>query len=137
MSGRLDDTGFADPRAALAIVRRMKIRARLDDARASTEALLKLLQKTCQERSSERSAVGEQAVRLGASDEAGGRRGVRIAVSEADAMRERELLEGVDLILDLMDHLGAGIGQGLFSAVGAPEDMGAPESGHSLCGGAK
>lgn len=129
--------GFASSRAARMLIRRMKLRAALKDARASIEDLLKRLDE------------GEQADRRAHAallDGLGGlvpdaldrvQRNRAVNPIAGDDVREKDLLEGVDLVLQLLDAVGVGLRHGLFSSYGGQKPMSPSENAHRLCGGAK
>lgn len=134
MSGVQDlALGFSDVDTVREIVRRLKMRAALKDASASIEELLKLIDKGVQA-DRDRSAV--------LFDEAGNLLPAEVERLQRDAainrvagkdVREKELLEGVQLVLDLLDRVGVGIRHGLFSSCGGSELSQGDESGHRLC----
>ena len=131
------DSGFASSRAAKMLIRRMKLRAALKDARASIEDLLKRLDE------------GEQADRRAHAallDGFGGlvpdaldrvQRNRAVNPIAGDDVREKDLLEGVELILQLLDAVGVGIRHGLFSSYGAQEPTPPTDGAHRLTAAAR
>jgi hypothetical protein len=122
----LDDMGFADLAGAKAISRRMRLRSRLREAKTSITAALELLDHTIEP---DRHAVAA-GCQCGAGKVTGDRKGdvggIAADVVERLDVREQQLLQGVDLILQLVDALSIGLGHGLFSIphVTGPSDAG-------------
>lgn len=137
MNRLTSDIGFADPSGARAIVRRLQLSAALKDSRASIETLLDLLNQRSDPVRRNGASLAEQGVRLLPSDEERGTGRITIDLSESDAVREEQLLEGVKMVLQLLDRLGIGVRHGLFSFDHAHEPIPADPERHSLSGGAK
>lgn len=133
MSAPLVDDGFADRDVVSALVRRLRARSATRQLRASAHALLDILQEPCEVMSGERASLVEQAVRLARGDEVGGQSSFRVRLSESDAERERELLDGIEAFIQLLDHLEISFRHGLFSGAVCAEDMGLCDCGQSLC----
>lgn len=116
-----DVAGFFDARGARMILRRLKIRRALLDAKGSIETLLDSLDERAE---ADRNAMATRldgAVRLipGDLDRGDGR--VAIDGIQSKDVREKELLDGVNLVLQLLDTIGVGIRHGLFSSAGDAE----------------
>lgn len=125
--------GFSDVSIAREIFRRLKMRAALKDARVSIEELLELLDKSIQaDRDRSASLFDEAGNLLPAEVERLQRDAAINAVARKD-MREQELLDGVKLVLELLDRVGVGIRHGLFSSCGGDELMCADGYSHRLC----
>ncbi len=134
---RIVETGFADPHATRSAVRRMKLRLLLIGAMQSISATLDLLDKSRDPRRDGRAALRECGIGLAGCDQQRGISGLTIDRIESDHMREQQLLQGVDLILQLLDTLGIEVEHGLFSVRVQPEDMPPAEKAHRLSGGAQ
>lgn len=131
------DSGFANPAAAHLIVRRMRLRAALTDAQGSIAALLQLLDQEAEACRDARASAAEGGVGLAQGDVEGGVGGVAIDDIEGKDVREKELLEGVNLILQLLDAISVGLRHGLFSLGYAVKRIPTADDAHRLCGGAK
>ncbi len=131
------DGGFANPAAAQLIVRRMRLRAGLTDAQRSIAALLQLLDQEAEACRDARAAVREGGIGLPESDVEGGVSGIAVDDIEGKNVREKELLEGVNLILQLLDTVSVGLRHGLFSLGYAVKRNPPYDGAHRLCGGAK
>ncbi|WP_067734448.1 hypothetical protein [Novosphingobium naphthalenivorans] len=111
------ETGFLDPGAARAAVRRMKLRRALRDAGGSVAALLDRLDQQL-----ETDGGAAPALRDGGSNLlTGNAKGCvcRLPVDnvEGEDMREQQLLQGMNLVLQFLDTLLDGLGHGLFSSI--------------------
>lgn len=133
----LPDSGFANPAAAHLIVRRMRLRAALTDARGSIATLLQLLDEDAEACRHARATARESGVGLAQGDVEGGVSGVPVDDIEGKNVREKELLEGVNLILQLLDTVGVGLRHGLFSLGYAVKRNPPADGAHRLCGGAQ
>jgi hypothetical protein len=133
----LADSGFAYPAAAQLIVRRMRLRAALNDAQGSISALLQLLDHEAETCRDARASAGEGGIGLAQSDVEGGVSGAPIDDIEGKDVREKELLEGVNLILQLLDTVSVGLRHGLFSLSYAVKRNPPADGAHRLSGGAK
>lgn len=133
----LPDSGFASAHAAQLVVRRLKIRAALNDARASIEALLDSLDQQAQADGDAVSALFDEAGDLvaGATERVQRHRSVNPV--GGDDVREKELLEGVKLILQLLDAIGVGLRHGLFSSFASQRPNPPEDEAHRLSGEAK
>jgi hypothetical protein len=133
----LQDTGFVSKQGARASVRRMKLRCGLKAIEASAARLLEALDQDADAARKTVQAAIDRGVGL---DGSGTDRLVcdrPVDSVEGKDMREQQLLQGADLILQFLDTLGAGLGHGLFSVVGRMEAMPAGNAGHRLSGAAK
>lgn len=133
----LPDSGFANPAAAHLIVRRMRLRAALFEAQRSTAALLQLLDEDAKACRDARAAACEGGVGLAQGDVEGGVGRLSVDDVEGKDVREKELLEGVNLILQLLDTVGVGLRHGLFSLSYAAKGNPPADGAHRLSGGAK
>ncbi|MDP2131919.1 MAG: hypothetical protein U0975_09770 [Erythrobacter sp.] len=136
------DVGFCDPTAAnpaaaQLIVRRMRLRAALNDAQGSISALLQLLDQEAEACRDARASAGEGGIGLAQSDVEGGVSGIPVDDIEGKDVREKELLEGVNLILQLLNTVSVGLRHGLFSLSYAVKPNPPAEDAHRLSGGAK
>jgi len=129
------DAGFASIAAAQLVIRRLKLRAALNDARKSIEALLDSLDQQTQADRDAVSALFDQAGNLipDAAECVQGNRSVNPI--GGDDVREKELLEGVNLILQLLDTLGVGLRHGLFSSSERARSNRPESAAHRLSGG--
>ena len=123
----LADTGFANPRAARAIVRRMKLRRGMQAVEASAAALSDLLDHRGQPGRSDRSTVRLGGIGLSGCNDQRGIDCVAVHAIESDDEGEQQLLQGVDLILQLLDRLQVGLRHGLFSIPSAGSEGDASE----------
>lgn len=133
----LPDSGFACPAAAQLIVRRMRLRAALVEAQRSAAALLQLLDEDAKACRDARAAAREGGVGLAQGDVEGGIGRPPIDDVEGKNVREKELLEGVNLILQFFDTVGVGLRHGLFSLGYATKGKLTADGAHRLSGGAK
>ncbi|MEL7698689.1 hypothetical protein VO57_015605 [Citromicrobium bathyomarinum] len=137
MSALQNGSGFADPAGARRIVRRVELRERLRCVQASVSTLKKRLDEARQMDAGAVPTVESERLDLADRDLANA-----IADSRIDGLlgrdeREKELLEGIDLVLQLLDKVGVGLEHGLFSLKHANEPKSATDAGHRLCGAAK
>ena len=133
----LPDSGFANPAAAHLIVRRMRMRAALTDAQDSISALLQLLDHEAEACRDARASAAEGGVGLAQGNVEGGVGGIAVDGIECKDVREKELLEGVNLILQLLDTVSVGLRHGLFSLSYAVKRNPPADGAHRLCGGAQ
>lgn len=133
----LPDVGFADPRSARAVVRRMKMRRALMDAQASIEALVDDINESIQADRDTSSARFNAAIALAAEGVDGVKRRTPVDLVDGNDMREKELLDGVNVVLQFLDAVGVGIRHGLFSVKGSPASAATGSIGQSLCDAAK
>lgn len=131
------DAGFASMAAAQLVIRRLKLRAALNDAQASIATLQDLLDEKIDASRNPRPALSEDSVGLPEGDLEGGIRGLPVDGVEGKDVREQELLQGVNLILQLLDTLGVGLRHGLFSSNESARSNRAGSAAHRLCGGAE
>lgn len=133
----LPDLGFADPRAARAVVRRMKMRRALMAAKSSIEALINRIDEGIQADRDSSSARFHEAVALAAKGVDGAKRRAPVNLVDSNDVREKQLLDGVDVVLQFLDAIGVGLGHGLFSSKGSPAPDAPSGAGQSLCRGAE
>lgn len=129
--------GFADADAALIAVRRMKLRQKLRDAQASIARALEHLDVVAQPNSGAAAACSNQRLDLTVGGRKGDIRKVGIIDREGQRMRERELLECLDAVVEFLDLLGCDVGHGVFSVVRFGEDAAQQEPSQRLCRGAE
>lgn len=138
MSARvMRDGGFADLELAKLMVRRLRVRAALWQARRSIQTLAQLLDQSREAMGGDGATGGEQGIGLAGGDEHGGFGGGAIAARERQTLREHELLQGVELIGKLLERIEIGIRHGLFSGEAGAVDSAAWERPHRLSGEAK
>lgn len=137
MTGSLRDTGFQDENVVRPLIRRLKAKAALNDVRASADTLLHLLNQQSDPLPRDRPAIGDATVRLAPRDIERGLGDVRVGSAERNAMREHELLEGIEMVAQLLDRVEIGLRHGLFSCSNGQEASESERRGHRLCGGAK
>lgn len=131
------DAGFADISGARAIVRRIKLRIRLRAIQASATALLDILNQGFEaDRLAVEARVDQAINSLSRSDDRVIDHVGKMRV-ECEHEREKELLEGVELLLDLLGIIRAGFGQGLFSSRSKAQTTPPADAGHRLSGAAK
>lgn len=133
----LPDVGFADPRGARAVVRRMKMRRALMDAQASIEALIDDINEGIQADRDTSSARFNAAIALAAEGVDGVKRRTPVDLVDGKDVREKELLHGVNVVLQFLDAVGVGIRHGLFSVMGSPASAASGDAGQSLCDATK
>lgn len=137
MSDVPTDSGFADPDGARAVFRRMRLREGLRSVQTSAGALRKLLDKAREMHTGTVLPCQCQRLDLSEGDVAGIIERTLGVSADRQNMREDDLLEGVDLVLQLLDRIGIGLEHGLFSLDHAGEAKSAPEAGHRLSGDAE
>jgi hypothetical protein len=133
----LADIGFADRAVIRPLIRRIAVKGAVAEARASIEALLDLLTEEREPLRRHGATPGEELIGLPGGDEQGGVSGAAIDRRKSDAVREDELLEGVELIAQLLDRIEIGVRHGLFSCAGDEQANRDADQAHRLCGGAK
>lgn len=135
--------GFFDPAGARRAVRRMKLRRALAEVRALNAALLDRLDQAGEAQCDAIAAAVQRRIDLLDRDGEGAIGREAIDHVEREDVREQELLEGVDLILQLLNALLKGMGQGCFSIPGFHDGIAgaahnyAPATAHRFCAGAK
>jgi hypothetical protein len=134
---QLPDHGFADADAALVAVRRMKLRQKLRDARASIARALEHLDVVAQPDRGAAPASSDQRVDLTVGGGKGYVGEVGFFDRDSQRMRERELLEGLDAVNELLDLAVVEIGHGLFSSKRGSASAAVGGEGQSLCRGAE
>lgn len=137
MTRQTSDIGFANAAIVRGTVRRLLLRGAAKDARSSAEALRDLMRQHVETVRGDFSAVLSHVQSLSRTDLKNGIDIAALAQAESDALREDELLEGVELFLQLLDRIEVGIRHGLFSASCEQEASEADQDAHRLCGGAK
>jgi hypothetical protein len=133
----LPDHGFADPRGVRAIVRRMKMRRALMAAKASIQVLIDHIDEGIQADRDTSSARFHEAIALAAQDVDHVDRRAPVDLVDSKDVREKELLDGVNVVLEFLDAIGVGLGHGLFSSKGSPASDAPIGVGQSLCRGAE
>ncbi|MGE3583226.1 MAG: hypothetical protein AB7G24_00290 [Novosphingobium sp.] len=118
-------------------MRRMKLRRKLCDGQASIATLLDVLDHAAQADRDAIAPIGQRRIELASGGGQGDIKRVSRDDIKRDGERERELLEGVDMVLHLFNSLINGLGQGLFSVRHAQERIDAAVSTHRLSGDAK
>ena len=139
MSARifLQDGGFAERALIRPLVRRVAIRSATAEAKASIEALRDLLNEHRETLSSDDAALTAESLGLTSCDSEGSLGSAAINLRKGNALREHQLLEGVDLIAQLLDQVEIGVRHGLFSCASDEEANRAGSAAHRLSGGAK
>jgi len=133
----LHDTGFADVALIRPLIRRVAIRSATAEVRASIEALADLLSKHREPLGRDDATLASESLGLTAGDQQGSINRAAIDQREGDALREHQLLEGIDLVAQLLDQIDIAVRHGLFSRA-SDEEANRPACGaHRLCGGAK
>lgn len=109
--------GFICPDRARLAVRRMRLRRALLDVQSLTAAALDRLDQIEKSQAGAATTGVEGSLGLGASDaqRASGRESVDIG--ESRDVRENELLQGADLILQFLNSLLLALGHGAFSNI--------------------
>ncbi|MCL9998395.1 MAG: hypothetical protein NBV68_03355 [Erythrobacter sp.] len=131
------DGGMASIEGARAAIRRIKLRLALADVGTSVAGLLQVLDHGLNAERDENAPVGERGIGLAPGDIEGCVGGLAVDGVESKDVREKELLEGVDVVLQFLDALGIGLRHGLFSSSGSQRTNPTPTSGQSLCDGSK
>lgn len=130
--------GFLDAAAARAAARRLKLRERFYRLGDLQAALMDRLDQASKADRDQVTALIERGIELAARDVQRSIGGQAINLVEGQHVREDELLQGMDLVLKLLDALLDGIGHGLFSTnvqTGA-EPKPPVNAAHRLCEGA-
>lgn len=109
------DTGFADPGAARTVLRRLKLRRQLREVAALVPALLDRLDQQFEADGGASPAAGGCGCDLFGCDLEGGVGRLAVDLIEGKDMREQQLLQGVDLVLQLLNALLGELGHGRFS----------------------
>jgi hypothetical protein len=131
------DAGFADARRVQIVVRRIRLAAKLRDAAGSIQALLDILD---QRRDAERDAATaslREAGPLPPSDREGVLDLNAIDPGACDTQREKELLDGVDVVLEFLDLVERDLRHGMFSCRDGQDGARDRAGRHSLCAGGK
>lgn len=139
MSGLSD--GFLDLAAAQAglrlVGRRMAMREGLNRCQSSLAALLHCLDQRADADCSQRTPLCECGIGLTGGDQQGTIHELAILGVEGREQAEQQLLQGVDLVLQFLDRLDAGMRHGLFSLRHGGEANPVPDAGHRLSEAAK
>lgn len=127
--------GFDDPAAARAVVRRLRLRRGLVAARASITGLLNRLDQASEADRDRITAAIQGGITLAESNRQRGVRSRPVHGVECQHVREQELLQGVDLLLQLLNSLDQGLAHGCFSSIrfNAHEATSAEPAAHRLC----
>lgn len=133
----LADIGFADRGVIRPLIRRIALKSAVGDARASIEALLDLMNEQREPLRGDGAAPVEQGDGLPVSYGERGFEHAAVGGAEGHALREDELLDGVKLVLQLLDRVEVGVRHGLFSCASDEEATRTAGGAHRLCGGAK
>lgn len=131
------DGGFENIDAAKACVRRMLLRRKSKLVRSRAADLLNMLDQRPELHAGADTAVGDAAVSLASSNADGGVRGLGIEIGEGRHMREKELLEGMDLVLQLLDTIAGSFSHGFFSVSDAEDATQRLDRGQPISGAAK
>lgn len=113
----VEGTGFIDPGAARAAVRRVKLRRALRELEALIPALLDGLDQAGDPLGNAVPPTVKRGIKLRDGDFKGRIGGERIDRVESEDVREQELLQGMNLVLQLLNALLDGLGHGLFSSI--------------------
>lgn len=133
----MSDSGFLDPDAGRRVMRRIRLRERLLLISTSSAALLDRMNHVSQAERDRSFALVDRSVELTERHVEGRVGGHGIDQVEGQHMREQELLEGADLILQLLDAMLDGVRHGLFSVQSRLEPTAADGAAHRLSQGAK
>lgn len=107
--------GFIDPDAAHAAVRRLKLRRALREMGALSATLLDSLDQASQPLGGAVAIDVQSRIELRQGDVARGVGHDAVHLSERDDVREKELLEGADLVLQFLNCLLKALSHGQFS----------------------
>ena len=128
----LDDLGWGNPRAARSASRRLRLRYRLRDVQASIAALMDTVEHgidpDCDPAPALRDKIVDGARRDGVRVVDNGRGGL----VDSDDQREKDLLQGVDLVAEFFEALRSEIIHGAFSVRKKGDATPAPDAGHRL-----
>lgn len=135
-----DEMGWISPQAAKAslrlVGRRLALRTGMQRCQMSLAALLHRLDQRPDPDGGERASLGKSGVSLASGDQEDGVDQVAILPVESREEAEQQLLEGMDLVLQLLDRLDVGMRHGLFS-LHAAKAIPTEEAGHRLSEAAK
>lgn len=107
--------GFIDPNAAHAALRRLKLRCALREMGALSATLLDSLDQASQPLGGAGAIDVQSRIELRHGDVARGVGHDAVYLSERDYVREKELLEGADLVLQFLNSLLQALSHGQFS----------------------
>jgi hypothetical protein len=133
----LRDVGFADIRGADLILRQLKMRSALKDARDSIQVLLDTLDHRAETDGNAVASLFDESGDLVPDALERVQRDPAVKLIAGNDVREKELLQGVNVVLQFLDTVGIGLRHGLFSRYGGAETIGDDDRAHRLCGGAK
>ncbi|MEM6907400.1 MAG: hypothetical protein AAF494_01870 [Pseudomonadota bacterium] len=134
MSTVISVHGLSDQALLRPLVKQIALKTAVARTRISLQTLLDLLNESAQASAGEMTTESAQSVCLSAGDAECGTGRLGVNVGERDALREHQLLQGVELTLELMDRLETGIRHGLFSSACVAEASEEVRSGHRLSG---
>lgn len=123
--------GFLDADAARRVMRRVRLRGKLQKAVASGTALLDSLDHLSQVERRRSLALVNRSSMLGEGDVKTRVGDQLVDVVASQDVREQELLQGADLILQLLDTMLDGVRHGLFSIQNRAEPTAADSAAHS------
>jgi hypothetical protein len=133
----IENGGFADREIIRPLIRRVAIRTATTEARDSVEALRDLLNEHREPLACNDAALIGESLGLSAGDQQGSLGRAAINLRKGDALREEQLLQGIDLITQLLDQIEIGVRHGLFSCASDEEANRAGSAAHRLSGVAK
>lgn len=133
----LQDGGFVDFAAARSTMRKIRLRTSLALVEASAARLQEVLDHGFDPDCDVGAPLIESSVGLAQRQFERAIGGGSIDLIESQNVREQQLLEGMDLVLQLLDAVGVGFRHRLFSVDGQAEPIQQLEAGHRLSGGAK
>lgn len=133
----LHDLGFLNCDGARAAVRCSRLRRKLEAAQTSIAQLLDSIDHGIDANSNAVSIEAERSVRLTSRGAQGGIGCSSINSVESVNVREQELLEGADLVLQFFDAIRVSLAHGAFSVGDRVERKRRAEERHRLSGAAK
>ena len=126
-------SGFASPAAVRSILRRMKLERRLQEIADLAPALVDMVHHRAEQCSGAGAALGLQRSDLSIGDAESTCHHVALLDAEGREQREKELLDGVNLTLKLLQTIGGEFVHGLFSSVeSGAESNGQADAPHRL-----
>jgi len=133
----MSGAGFRDEWSARRAMRRILLRERLRLIEASATGLLDRLDHISQDLRDRYLAGVDSVVDLAERNLEGSVRRVPVDQVESQDVREQELLQGADLMLQLLNALNEGVSHGLFSGLSRAEPTAAECAAHSKIEGQK
>jgi len=133
----MSESGFLDPDAARRAMRRILLRERLRLIETSATGLLDRLDHVSQDLRDRHLSGVDSVVELAERNLEGSVRRVPVDQVEGQDVREQELLQGADLMLQLLNAMHEGVGHGLFSGQSRVEPTAAECAAHSKIEGQK